>query len=60
MATPIDDALVAQLYRRADAGRWQVPIDDFARALDASAAKAFAAPRRGSVQGLPSARDLER
>jgi RNA polymerase sigma-70 factor len=68
MATPIDEALVAQLYRRADAGRWQVPIDDFARALDASAAKAFLAPRRGteraprpgSGRGQPSARDLER
>jgi RNA polymerase sigma factor (sigma-70 family) len=37
-----DAALVAQLYRQADAGRWQVSIDDFARALDASAAKACA------------------
>jgi RNA polymerase sigma-70 factor len=61
MATQIDHALVDQLYRRADAGRWQVPIDDFARALDASAAKAFAASRHGSGQGrAPSARDLER
>jgi RNA polymerase sigma-70 factor len=56
----LDAALVAQLYRRADAGRWQVPIDDFARALGASAAKAFAAPRPGSGQGQPSTRDLER
>ena len=60
MATQTHDALVDQLYRRADAGRWQVPIDDFARALDASAAKAFA-PRPGSGQArAPSARDLER
>ena len=53
MATQIGERLVDQLYRRADAGRWQVPIDDFARALDASAAKAFAGR-------APSARDLER
>jgi RNA polymerase sigma factor (sigma-70 family) len=59
----IDDALVEELYRRANGGRWQLPIDHFARALDASAAKAFA-PRPSSGQaprpGSGSARDLER
>jgi RNA polymerase sigma-70 factor len=41
------------LYRRANAGRWQLPPDRFAQALEASAARAFA--------GRPApARDLER
>jgi len=53
MAPQIDRALIDELYSRANAGRWQVPIDHFARALDASAAKAFAGR-------APSARDLER
>lgn len=53
MAPQIDDALVDELYRRANAGRWQVLRDHFARALEASAAKAFAGQ-------TPSARDLER
>lgn len=53
MAPELDDALVEQLYRRANGGRWQLPIDHFARVLDASAAKAFAGR-------TPSARDLER
>jgi RNA polymerase sigma factor (sigma-70 family) len=46
-------ALVERLYRTANAGRWQLPIDRFVRALEASAAKAFPA-------GEPSARELER
>jgi RNA polymerase sigma-70 factor (ECF subfamily) len=56
----MDEALVDQLYSRANAGRWDVPVDRFARALDASAAKAFAAPRLRSGQRPPSAHDLER
>jgi RNA polymerase sigma factor (sigma-70 family) len=57
----IDQALVDRLYRQANAGRWQLPVDRFARALEASAAKAFAGgtPRLGSGQAT-SARDLER
>ena len=53
MTTPIDEAVVERLYRQANAGRWQVPVDHFAGALGASAAKAFAGR-------TPSARDLER
>ncbi len=53
MALQINRTLADQLYRRADAGRWQVPLDDFARALEASAAKAFA-------RHAPSAHDLKR
>ena len=49
----IDEALVERLYRQANAGRWQVPAEHFAAALEASAAKAFAGR-------TPSARDLER
>ena len=53
MALSIDEAVVERLYRQANAGRWQVPVDHFAAALEASAAKAFAGR-------TPSARDLER
>jgi RNA polymerase sigma factor (sigma-70 family) len=53
MAPQIDDRLVEQLYRRAKADRWQIAIDRFARALEASAAKAFAGQ-------TPSAREVER
>src|SRR5262245_11065749 len=53
MAPGLNGALVDQLYFRADAGRWRVSRDHFARALEASTAKAFA----GRV---PSTRDLER
>src|SRR5918993_49077 len=56
----LEAALVERLYRQAEAERWQVPVDRFALALEASAAKAFAAPRRSSGQDLPSERDLER
>ena len=57
----MDRALVDRLYRQANAGRWQLPVERFARALEASAAKAFAGgtPRLGSGQA-PSARELER
>ena len=55
MAAPrIDTPLLDQLYARADAGRWRLPVDPFAQALEASAAKAFA----GGAP--PSAGDLER
>jgi len=37
----IDGVLVDRLYRRAHGGRWRTPIDGFARALEASAARAF-------------------
>ena len=53
MAPQADRKLVDQLYRRAHADRWQLPIDDFARALETSAAKAFAGRP-------PATRDLER
>ncbi len=53
MTTRIDEAVVERLYRQANASRWQVPVDHFASALEASAAKAFAGR-------TPSARDLER
>jgi RNA polymerase sigma-70 factor len=53
MARRIDEAVVERLYRQANAGRWQVPVDHFAAALEASAAKAFAGRTH-------SARDLER
>ena len=53
MARSIDEAVVERLYRQANAGRWQVPVDHFAAALEASAAKAFAGRTH-------SARDLER
>ena len=53
MARSIDEAVVERLYRQANAGRWQVPVEHFAAALEASAAKAFAG-RTHSV------RDLER
>ena len=49
----IDHALVDRLYHQANAGRWQVPVGRFARALDGSAAKAFGGR-------APSAADLER
>jgi RNA polymerase sigma-70 factor len=52
-ATHIDRATVDELYRRANAGRWQLSRDDFAGALEAGLAKAFAA-------GAPSARDVQR
>jgi RNA polymerase sigma factor (sigma-70 family) len=49
----VEAALLDDLYRRANAGRWQLPLDRFAQALEASAAKAFASH-------APTARDLER
>ena len=42
MAGQIERRLIEQLYATANAGRWQVSIDHFARALETSAAKAFA------------------
>lgn len=53
MPPQIDRKLIDQLYRRANACRWQVPLDGFARALEASAAKTFA-------RQTPAARDVER
>ena len=49
----IDRASVERLYHRADAVRWQLSIDDFARALERSVTKAFAGR-------TPSARDVQR
>jgi RNA polymerase sigma-70 factor len=53
MAPHMDHALAEQLHSRAHASRWQVSIDHFALALDASAAKMFAGR-------TPSTRELER
>jgi RNA polymerase sigma-70 factor (ECF subfamily) len=53
---PIDAKLVERLYRQAKAERWRVPADRFARALESSAARAFAARSTGN----PDARELER
>src|SRR5262245_61763736 len=39
---PIPDDLVERLYRRAEAGRWSLPRDVFARALQASAERGLA------------------
>ena len=44
----IAGTLVEQLHRRANAGRWRVPIDRFADALAASVAKAFAGQQPGT------------
>ena len=49
----IDADLADRLYRKANAGRWSVPRDRFAAALEASAARAFAS-------GHPQSGDLER
>jgi RNA polymerase sigma-70 factor (ECF subfamily) len=49
----IDGASVERLYHRADAGRWQLSIDDFTQAIEASITKAFAGR-------TASARDVER
>jgi RNA polymerase sigma-70 factor, ECF subfamily len=49
----IDQALVTKLYRQANAARWQLPIEAFASALEACAAKAFKDVR-------PSSREVER
>jgi RNA polymerase sigma-70 factor len=49
----INRASVERLYHRADAARWQLSIDDFARALERSVTKAFAGR-------TPSARDVQR
>ena len=53
MALRIGNALVGDLYKKAGAERWQVPIDRFRLALEASAAKTFTGQS-------PSDRDLER
>lgn len=49
----IDRASVERLHHRADAARWELSIEDFARALQRSVAKAFAGR-------TPSLRDVER
>src|SRR5262245_57327733 len=49
----IDGASVERLYARANAGRWQLSIDDFTRALETSVTKAFAGKN-------PSGRELQR
>ena len=49
----IDPKLVDRLYRQAQADRWRVPPDRFARALEASAGRAFG-------EDPPRARELER
>jgi len=54
----IDARFVERLYGQAKAGRWRVPVDRFARALEASAERAFGA--RGGHAADPDARELER
>ena len=49
----IEEKLVERLYRQAKADRWRAPMDRFAQALEASAARAFAGRR-------PDPRELER
>ena len=49
---PIDERLLERLYRQAKGERWRVPADRFARALEASAARAFAG-------GTRDAREIE-
>ena len=49
----IDERLVEQLHRRANAGRWRVSIDRFTDALATSVARAFAGRE-------PDTRDVER
>jgi RNA polymerase sigma-70 factor (ECF subfamily) len=49
---PLDEALVDELHAKSTAGRWGVAREDFARALEVSAGKAFSGP--------VSARELER
>ena len=41
-ASSLDRAIVERLHRKAGAGRWSLPIDVFAAALESSAQKAFA------------------
>jgi RNA polymerase sigma factor (sigma-70 family) len=41
MSLRVPRAIADDLYRRAEAGRWQVPAESFALALERSAAKAF-------------------
>jgi RNA polymerase sigma-70 factor (ECF subfamily) len=53
---PIDARLVDRLYRLANGRKWRVPPDRFARALESSAARAFAGRSLGSLD----ARELER
>jgi hypothetical protein len=50
--SPLDDALVNRLHRRAGADRWDVSVARFAAALDASVSRMF--------ETTPSARELER
>jgi RNA polymerase sigma-70 factor len=49
----IDRASIERLYHRGDAARWELSIEDFARALERSVTKAF-------VGRTPSAPDVER
>src|SRR5687767_7207047 len=49
----IDPALLARLYREADAGRWSVQEDAFREALEAGLRRAF-------PSAVPPPRDLER
>ena len=49
----IDERLVERLHRQAHGERWRVPPERFARALEASAGRAFAGR-------TPDARELER
>ena len=57
----IDSQLVERLYRQAHGDRWRVPIDRFARVLDASAERAFAGrtPDAGTLSRYLASLHLE-
>ena len=57
----LDPRLSARLHQKARASRWDVPVEAFARALDASAAKAFAGqtPAPRTIERYLSALHLE-
>ena len=45
---PLDARLVERLYRQAKAGRWRTPVDDFARAIEASVERGLGGPPQDS------------
>jgi RNA polymerase sigma factor (sigma-70 family) len=57
----LDTALAGKLYERAGAGRWNLALERFVEALEASAAKAFAgrAASRREVEGYVASLRLE-
>lgn len=53
LASSLAPAVVEELFRKADAGRWTLSREEFAAVVDASI-------ERGFASGVPSGRDLER